>query len=87
MQTSSCHLHLEGGFKIDTKVYMGHMYNLLFMRCRTIFSQSFVTSTNLYAARDAQFEEAKKRLNQLKEDPGNQVKLRIYALFKQVISI
>lgn len=31
-----------------------------------------------------QFEEAKGRLSALKKDPGNEVKLRIYALFKQV---
>ena len=31
-----------------------------------------------------EFEEAKTRLGQLSEDPGNDVKLKIYALFKQV---
>jgi len=31
-----------------------------------------------------QFERAKSRLSSLKEDPGNEAKLRIYALFKQV---
>lgn len=31
-----------------------------------------------------QFEEAKSRLSTLKKDPGNEVKLKIYALFKQV---
>ena len=30
------------------------------------------------------FEDAKTRLNQLKDDPGNETKLKIYALFKQV---
>lgn len=30
-----------------------------------------------------QFEEAKSRLSSLKQDPGNEVKLKIYALFKQ----
>lgn len=30
------------------------------------------------------FEEAKNHLSSLKEDPGNDVKLKIYALFKQV---
>ncbi len=30
------------------------------------------------------FEDAKNRLAQLKEDPGNDAKLKIYALFKQV---
>ncbi|XP_780031.1 enoyl-CoA delta isomerase 2, mitochondrial [Strongylocentrotus purpuratus] len=32
---------------------------------------------------DAEFTAAKDRLNSLKEDPGNEVKLQIYALFKQ----
>lgn len=31
-----------------------------------------------------QFNEAKGRLSTLKKDPGNDVKLKIYALFKQV---
>ncbi|XP_078690079.1 enoyl-CoA delta isomerase 2-like isoform X1 [Branchiostoma floridae x Branchiostoma belcheri] len=34
-------------------------------------------------ARDAEFEAAKERLNTLKEEPDNAVKLQIYALFKQ----
>jgi len=33
---------------------------------------------------DAEFSHAKDRLNALKEDPGNDVKLKIYGLFKQV---
>lgn len=32
---------------------------------------------------DAEFAKAKERLNTLKEDPGNEVKLKMYALFKQ----
>lgn len=35
-------------------------------------------------AHDEAFEAAKNRLNTLKEEPGNDVKLHIYALFKQV---
>lgn len=31
-----------------------------------------------------QFEQAKTKLSTLKNDPGNEVKLKIYALFKQV---
>lgn len=31
-----------------------------------------------------QFEQAKSKLSTLKKDPGNEVKLKIYALFKQV---
>ncbi|KAK7505696.1 hypothetical protein BaRGS_00002967 [Batillaria attramentaria] len=34
-------------------------------------------------AHDAAFDAAKERLNTLKEEPGNDVKLKIYALFKQ----
>ena len=30
-----------------------------------------------------EFEDAKSRLSTLKEDPGNEAKLKIYALFKQ----
>lgn len=32
------------------------------------------------------FEKAKDRLNTVKEEPGNETKLKIYALFKQVRS-
>ena len=34
-----------------------------------------------------EFEGAKVRLSSLKEDPGNEAKLKIYALFKQVYKI
>ena len=34
---------------------------------------------------DAEFAKAKERLNTLKEDPGNEIKLKMYALFKQVM--
>uniref|UniRef100_A0A3P9KLI7 Enoyl-CoA delta isomerase 2 n=1 Tax=Oryzias latipes TaxID=8090 RepID=A0A3P9KLI7_ORYLA len=37
----------------------------------------------LMGATVEQFEEAKSRLSTLKKDPGNEVKLKIYALFKQ----
>ncbi|CAL1536535.1 unnamed protein product [Lymnaea stagnalis] len=36
-----------------------------------------------YPAHDKEFEKAKERLNSLKEDPGPNVKLKIYGLFKQ----
>lgn len=32
-------------------------------------------------------ENAKKRVSQLTEDPGNEVKLKMYALFKQVSNL
>ena len=35
---------------------------------------------------DKEFNQAKERLNTLKEDPGNDVKLKMYALFKQVLT-
>jgi peroxisomal 3,2-trans-enoyl-CoA isomerase len=39
------------------------------------------TIVNFFASK--QFEEAKSRLSTLKEDPGNEIKLKLYALFKQ----
>jgi len=36
---------------------------------------------------DGRFDLAKERLNKLEKDPGNEVKLKIYALFKQVSTI
>merc|ERR1719334_2634512 len=59
-------------------------------RCRHIGSRfsgafgvsSLHTSSHLFA-HDAEFAQAKERLNTLKEDPGNLTKLQIYALFKQ----
>ncbi|XP_059178229.1 enoyl-CoA delta isomerase 2-like [Physella acuta] len=41
------------------------------------------TSSCLRPAHDKDFEKAKERLNKLKEEPGNDVKLKIYGLFKQ----
>lgn len=40
-----------------------------------------------FPAHDAEFEKAKQRLGSLKEDPGNEAKLKIYGLFKQVYFI
>ncbi|XP_054621761.1 enoyl-CoA delta isomerase 2, mitochondrial [Dunckerocampus dactyliophorus] len=39
--------------------------------------------TSMMGATVEQFEEAKNKLSTLKKDPGNEVKLKIYALFKQ----
>ncbi|XP_071520175.1 enoyl-CoA delta isomerase 2-like isoform X1 [Panulirus ornatus] len=44
------------------------------------------TRVRFMSALSSQFEEAKVRLGALKEDPGNDVKLKIYALFKQSTS-
>jgi len=38
---------------------------------------------NLFSELDADFDQAKQTLNILKSEPGNDVKLQIYALFKQ----
>ena len=47
-------------------------------------AKSLSTSQLMMGAFDKEFASAKERLNSLKEDPGNEVKLKIYALFKQV---
>ena len=47
-------------------------------------AKSLSTSRLMMGAFDKEFASAKERLNSLKEDPGNEVKLKIYALFKQV---
>ena len=44
----------------------------------------FCVERRLNAAIDDEFKSAQERLNTLTEDPGNMVKLQIYALFKQV---
>lgn len=41
------------------------------------------TPRNGYPAHDVEFEQAKQQLNSLKNEPDNQTKLQIYALFKQ----
>ncbi|XP_045192757.2 enoyl-CoA delta isomerase 2-like isoform X2 [Mercenaria mercenaria] len=45
--------------------------------------RSFHLAIKTMGAYDAEFNKAKERLNSLKEDPGNEAKLKIYALFKQ----
>ncbi|XP_070575756.1 enoyl-CoA delta isomerase 2-like isoform X2 [Ptychodera flava] len=42
-----------------------------------------VTSSRRMGSIDADFQSAKEKLNTLKDDPGNEVKLKMYALFKQ----
>ncbi|XP_062578696.1 enoyl-CoA delta isomerase 2-like, partial [Saccostrea cucullata] len=46
-------------------------------------NRSIHLSVRALGAFDDDFEKAKNRLNTLREEPGNDVKLRIYALFKQ----
>ncbi len=45
---------------------------------------SLHSSSISYGSLDDEFSKAKDRLNTLTEDPGNQAKLQLYALFKQV---
>ncbi|XP_071484811.1 enoyl-CoA delta isomerase 2-like [Diadema antillarum] len=55
-----------------------------FNRSQTLVSRRLIhRPTALFAATDSEFSAAKDRLGTLKEDPGNDVKLQIYALFKQ----
>ncbi|KAJ8042173.1 Enoyl-CoA delta isomerase 2, mitochondrial [Holothuria leucospilota] len=51
-----------------------------------VFSRKFHSTQVQFGATEADFDGAKERLNLLKEDPGNEVKLKIYALFKQATS-
>ena len=41
-------------------------------------------TTAMSGAHDAEFKSAQERVLQLKEAPDNQIKLKLYALFKQV---
>ncbi|XP_040921679.1 enoyl-CoA delta isomerase 2, mitochondrial [Toxotes jaculatrix] len=54
------------------------------VRLSTIPSLKFhTTASPMMGATVQQFEQAKSKLSTLKNDPGNEVKLKIYALFKQ----
>ncbi|KAI3355570.1 hypothetical protein L3Q82_018401 [Scortum barcoo] len=54
------------------------------VRLSTVHSLKFhTTASPLMGATVEQFEQAKSKLATLKNDPGNEVKLKIYALFKQ----
>ncbi|XP_077952555.1 enoyl-CoA delta isomerase 2 isoform X2 [Gasterosteus aculeatus] len=52
-------------------------------RFSSIPSLTFHTSASPMMATEEQFEQARSRMSSLKKDPGNDVKLQIYALFKQ----
>ncbi|XP_067341713.1 enoyl-CoA delta isomerase 2, mitochondrial isoform X2 [Channa argus] len=55
-----------------------------FVRFSTIPSLNFhTTASSTMGATVEQFEQAKNKLSALKKDPGNELKLKIYALFKQ----
>ena len=47
-------------------------------------SPRFVSVSASLGASEEELERAKARVTQLKEDPGNEVKLKLYGLFKQV---
>lgn len=49
-----------------------------------LFTRGLQRSVPLFGGMDAEFEKAKTRLNTLSTEPGNDVKLQIYGLFKQV---
>ncbi|XP_026218087.1 enoyl-CoA delta isomerase 2, mitochondrial [Anabas testudineus] len=54
------------------------------LRFSSIPSQTLhTTASSMMGATVEQFEQAKNKLSTLKKDPGNEVKLKIYALFKQ----
>ena len=48
--------------------------------------QNFHVSQRILGDIQENFKAAKEKLNTLKDDPGNDVKLKLYALFKQVSS-
>ncbi|XP_035678549.1 enoyl-CoA delta isomerase 2-like isoform X2 [Branchiostoma floridae] len=66
--------------KYDTSGFSGQRCLLNSRVQRTQFLHMGRTA---FGAHDAAFEAAKERLNTLKEEPDNNVKLQIYALFKQ----
>ena len=47
-------------------------------------SSRFVSVSACLGASEGELEQAKTRVTQLKEDPGNEVKLKLYGLYKQV---
>lgn len=53
--------------------------------CLQTVSPRFVCVSARLGASEEELERAKARVTQLKEDPGNEVKLKLYGLFKQVL--
>lgn len=64
-------------------ISMGCMPLLVAFYCRIPAVQLHTTGAPM-AASVEDFNKAKVQLGTLKDDPGNEVKLKIYALFKQV---
>ena len=56
----------------ESKFYFYYLYE------RTFHNTAFILASK-------EFEDAKTKLGVLKEDPGNEAKLKLYGLFKQVI--
>ena len=51
---------------------------------RLMIKRNFYVSQTALGELQGNFKAAKDRLSTLKDDPGNEVKLKLYALFKQV---
>ncbi|KAJ7338495.1 hypothetical protein JRQ81_012392 [Phrynocephalus forsythii] len=68
----SCHLFLMEGLSSAVTV-----------RCFYFPAQQLHTTKSVMQFSQEDFEKAKDQLKLLKQDPGNEVKLRLYALFKQ----
>ncbi|KAK6982556.1 enoyl-CoA delta isomerase 2 mitochondrial [Biomphalaria glabrata] len=64
--------------------YFSDVWNSSTALPRVLGKRCFQTSSVAnFPSFDKEFEKAKERLNSLKEDPGNEAKLKLYALFKQ----
>ena len=50
-------------------------------------TKSFLINHRVFSSHLDVIEKAKERLNQLAEDPGNEAKLKLYGLYKQVCKL
>ena len=53
-------------------------------KCGTIRSPIALNIVKRFSSSANELEKAKQMLNQLREDPGNDIKLKLYGLYKQV---
>ena len=67
-----------------TTVRLSDAVNSGLLPCVQTLSPRFVSVSASLGASEEELERAKARVTQLKEDPGNEVKLKLYGLFKQV---
>ena len=67
-----------------TTVRLSDAVNSGLLPCVQTLSPRFVSVSASLGASEEELERAKARVIQLKEDPGNEVKLKLYGLFKQV---